>query len=464
MFRQQVYIINILLMILDALSIAIGNWVGYRLFYSGGACAGGNCDFFILSILFLVLINNALFARFGLYSDRRPESYLMLALTIIKVVLVDYCLLIVILFITRHKEYPRELLIYTVSFTINLLLAERLFISLYIDKLSKRKFNARHILIVGDRTRADLVTDALKKQLSWGHQVVGNLYVGEGNSSGHSREIERLPDLLKEEEIDEVVFALSADRSIRLWKYANICRKMGISVRILPAFWHPEKRPIHVEECQGIPFLTVYGNSISVSGQVYKRVLDLFGGLAGTAIFFLLYPIIGLAIKLDSPGPVLFKQKRVGQNGRIFELLKFRSMYVDAESRKSELAHRNTMNGPMFKIENDPRVTKVGRFLRKTSLDEIPQFLNVLKGEMSLVGTRPPTPDEVKSYYLWHHRRISAKPGITGLWQVSGRNKIKDFDKIVELDCQYLDNWRFLDDIKILLKTVVVVLKRKGAF
>ena len=161
--------------------------------------------------------------------------------------------------------------------------------------------------------------------------------------------------------------------------------------------------------------------------------------------------------------PALFKQKRIGKNGRVFMLLKFRSMYQDAEERKSELMAQNEMEGLMFKMENDPRVTPVGRFLRKTSLDEFPQFLNVLKGEMSLVGTRPPTPDEVADYDFSHRRKISAKPGITGLWQVSGRNKVKDFEKVVELDCIYLDRWRFIDDIKILLRTIYVVILRKGA-
>jgi lipopolysaccharide/colanic/teichoic acid biosynthesis glycosyltransferase len=176
-----------------------------------------------------------------------------------------------------------------------------------------------------------------------------------------------------------------------------------------------------------------------------------------------MYPIIGLAIKLDSPGPVLFKQKRVGQNGRIFHLCKFRSMYIDAEEQKEHLSAQNEMQGAMFKIQHDPRVTRVGKWLRKTSLDEFPQFVNVLKGEMSLVGTRPPTPDEVERYRPEHLRRISAKPGITGLWQISGRNKITDFEQVVELDCKYLDRWRFYDDIKILLRTVYVVMQRKGA-
>jgi lipopolysaccharide/colanic/teichoic acid biosynthesis glycosyltransferase len=191
--------------------------------------------------------------------------------------------------------------------------------------------------------------------------------------------------------------------------------------------------------------------------------MDIAGGLVGTLFFLFMYPFVSLAIKLDSKGPVIFRQKRVGRHGRVFKLYKFRSMYHDAEERKAALIEKNQMNGAMFKINNDPRITKVGNWLRRFSIDEFPQFINVLKGEMSLVGTRPPTLEEVREYMPEHLKRISAKPGITGLWQVSGRNEIKDFDKVVELDCQYLDNWRFSDDLKILAKTFFVVLKRKGA-
>ena len=176
-----------------------------------------------------------------------------------------------------------------------------------------------------------------------------------------------------------------------------------------------------------------------------------------------MYPFVGAAIKLDSPGPVLFKQERVGRHGREFLLYKFRSMYQDAEQRKQEFLERNEMQGAMFKLKDDPRITRVGKWLRITSLDEFPQFLNVLGGEMSLVGTRPPTPEEVEEYKPWHLRRISAKPGITGLWQVSGRNKITSFDNVVELDCKYLEHWRFADDLKILFKTILAVLLRRGA-
>ena len=260
-----------------------------------------------------------------------------------------------------------------------------------------------------------------------------------------------------------MIFALGGQRNIKLSQYLDLCRKMGIEARILPALWSPESPSLYAETIQGIPFLTLGVTKINTAGLLYKRILDIIGRLVGTFLFLLMYPFVAIAIKLDSPGPVLFKQKRVGQHGRTFTLYKFRTMYVDAEERKKELMAQNIMKGPMFKIENDPRITRVGRFLRKTSLDEFPQFINVLKGEMSLVGTRPPTLEEVEKYELWHWRRLTLKPGITGLWQISGRNKITDFDKIVELDCKYLENWKFRDDIKIILKTIWVVLKRKGA-
>lgn len=194
-----------------------------------------------------------------------------------------------------------------------------------------------------------------------------------------------------------------------------------------------------------------------------KRVLDIVGSLVGLLITVVVSIIVIPAIKLDSPGPAFFGQERVGKNGRKFKMYKFRSMYIDAEERKKELMAKNKMDGLMFKMDNDPRITKVGAFIRKTSIDELPQFWNVLKGDMSLVGTRPPTVDEYEQYELLHKRRLSIKPGITGLWQVSGRSAITNFDEVVALDTKYIMDWNIVTDIKILLKTVQVVLKRKGA-
>lgn len=194
-----------------------------------------------------------------------------------------------------------------------------------------------------------------------------------------------------------------------------------------------------------------------------KRMFDILGGLVGLAITGILTLFIAPAIRLDSPGPVFFAQTRVGKNGRRFKIYKFRSMYQDAEQRKKELERENEVKGLMFKMDNDPRITKVGAFLRKTSLDEFPQFLNVLKGDMSLVGTRPPTEDEFEQYDEHYRRRLSMTPGLTGMWQVSGRSEISDFDEVVRLDLQYIDNWSLTLDFKILLQTVIVVLGHRGA-
>lgn len=168
-------------------------------------------------------------------------------------------------------------------------------------------------------------------------------------------------------------------------------------------------------------------------------------------------------LKLESPGPLVFKQKRVGKNGRYFYIYKFRSMYKDAEERKAALMEKNEMKGLMFKMTDDPRVTKVGKFIRATSIDELPQFWNILKGDMSLVGTRPPTVDEFQQYEARHKRRLSMKPGLTGMWQVSGRSNIEDFEEVVRMDLDYIDNWSLQLDAKIILKTIVVIFKKVGA-
>ncbi len=196
---------------------------------------------------------------------------------------------------------------------------------------------------------------------------------------------------------------------------------------------------------------------------VVKRFIDIIGSLVGLVFTGLISIVLIPAIKLDSPGPVIYKQKRVGVNGRVFDFYKFRSMYVDADERKKELMDQNEVEGPMFKMEDDPRITRVGRFIRRTSLDEFPQFFNVLKGDMSLVGTRPPTLDEYQQYSYYQKRRISFRPGITGLWQISGRSDIKDFDEVVKLDLEYIDNWSLMLDFKIILKTIPALFEGKGA-
>ncbi|MHA2282698.1 MAG: sugar transferase [Promethearchaeota archaeon] len=466
MLQQQVYILNTILMVLDALCvIAAGYGAFFVKYYQSQGTWRIDNNVFTLSILLVMFLNNYMMGRYGLYSDRRPPSNQNLIWSIFKSLTVCFAVLSAAIFIFQHKEYSRIFLFSFAGLSFLFILTERIIFQIYFDKFSRQGFNVRRIVVAGEPDRSKIVSDLLESQLSWGHEVIGRIATkkGENDTCASLGCIEDLQNILREKAIDEVVFAADSDRSIRLPEYLEICRKMGVCCRILPALWQPGDHIISIERCQNAPFLTIQSDNFNAAGLLYKRILDLVGGLLGTLLLFFIYPFMAVAIKLDSHGPVLFKQKRVGRNGRVFNLYKFRSMYADAEERKLELMANNVMQGALFKLKDDPRITRVGRWLRITSLDEFPQFLNVLKGEMSLVGTRPPTLEEVEKYQPEHLKRISAKPGITGLWQVSGRNKITDFEKVVELDCKYLNNWRFLNDIKILLKTIVVVMQRKGA-
>ena len=231
----------------------------------------------------------------------------------------------------------------------------------------------------------------------------------------------------------------------------------------------------YVERFGNYTVLTNSVKMVTYQQMFYKRVLDIIGGIVGCLITLIIFIFIAPIIFIKSPGPIFFKQTRIGRNGKKFKMYKFRSMYMDAEERKKEYMAQNKMDGLMFKMDDDPRIIGsekkgkdgkpkgIGNFIRNTSLDEFPQFFNVLKGDMSLVGTRPPTVDEWEQYDLKHRVRMSIKPGITGLWQTSGRSKITDFDEVVRLDSEYIQNWDLGSDIKIILKTIVVVLKRDGA-
>ena len=253
---------------------------------------------------------------------------------------------------------------------------------------------------------------------------------------------------------------------------------MGITIHdcILPPYGEEDyEGQQYVDRFGNYTVLTTSVKIVSSTQMMAKRILDIVGGIVGTLITIVLAIIFGPIIYIKSPGPIFFKQTRIGKNGKTFEMFKFRSMYMDAEERKKEYMEQNKMDGLMFKMDDDPRIIGsekkgkdgkpkgIGNFIRNTSIDEFPQFLNVLKGDMSLVGTRPPTLDEWEQYDVNHRLRMCIKPGITGLWQISGRSKITDFEEVVKLDSRYIRNWSFGEDIKILLKTVVVVLKKDGA-
>ena len=264
--------------------------------------------------------------------------------------------------------------------------------------------------------------------------------------------------------VDEVLIDLPVDTTAPA-DLVNQLILMGVAVhQSLPGREDLREKNQFVERICGRTVVTTAINSMTAGQAACKRLMDILGGLVGSLLTLILTLFVGPAIYIKSPGPIFFKQKRVGKNGKTFTIYKFRSMYMDAEERKKELEKQNKMEGLLFKVDDDPRIIKgVGTFIRKHSVDEFPQFFNVLKGDMSLVGTRPPTLDEWNRYEPHHRLRMATKPGLTGMWQVSGRSDIVDFEEVVRLDEKYIRNWDLAMDLRIIFKTIAVVFTGKGA-
>ena len=337
-----------------------------------------------------------------------------------------------------------------------------------------------YVAIVTTNFNAEAVINDLKKD--WSKRIVG-LALLEVDEKAIGDNVAGVPvvanynnfmDWLRRNALDEVFVDIPMDSSESFLPYLEEMESMGLTVHFrLPILDRIEKTCCSdtnaarmgrsLGRCAGGNVITIGTSTLELRDQVLKRLLDVAGSLLGCVISLPIIAIVAIPLKLESPGPLIFKQKRVGLNGRIFYIHKLRSMYIDAEERKKELMAQNEMNGLMFKMQDDPRITKVGKFIRKTSIDELPQFFDVLVGNMSLVGTRPPTVDEYNQYDSHHKRRLSMKPGITGLWQVSGRSKIQNFEDVVSLDVQYIDHWSLWGDIKLLFKTVAVVFSGHGA-
>ncbi len=275
-------------------------------------------------------------------------------------------------------------------------------------------------------------------------------------------------DWIRSSPLDEIYINLPYSDDSEIKELIEELEDMGLTVHVnIPSlddiltaskFDNISCRMLH-----GYPTATFSAIKHNPTALFVKRLTDIVLGSIGCIVSLPIIGITAIPLLAESKGPLIFKQQRVGRNGRPFYIYKLRSMYADAEERKAELMKSNKMEGLMFKMDNDPRITKVGKVIRKLSIDELPQFFNVVKGDMSLVGTRPPTFDEFAQYEGRHKRRLSMRPGITGMWQVSGRSDIQDFEKVVELDCAYIDEWSVSLDVRILLKTVVVVLTRRGA-
>jgi len=349
------------------------------------------------------------------------------------------------------------------------LLAEKLALRITSRYVRSKGYNYRTVLLVGTGLGAAEIVDSIENHRYWGFKVLG--FISHDGSAPPEDlaaryrvlgGLEDIPRIVENNVVDDVVFAVSRREFDRMEHLFFLLQEQGIRTRFaLNLFPHPQAR-VELDDMDGLPMLTFYPGPASHLQLLGKRVVDVAISALVLSIAWLPMLAIAFLIKLTSGGSVLFRQTRCGLNGRRFTLLKFRTMVEDAEDLRSELLHLNEMNGPVFKLRRDPRVTALGRFLRRFSLDELPQLWNVLKGEMSLVGPRPPIPAEVAKYKRWQRRRLSMKPGLTCLWQISGRNEV-DFDRWMELDIEYIDTWTPSLDFKILLKTIPVVLSGRGA-
>lgn len=367
-----------------------------------------------------------------------------------------------VLFFLRDRVISRTFIVLFAAVSYLLLVSFKLFALGFFHHQGRKKRYHRRSLLVGSRKAVENFQqlEASMPEILVDSVVVPD-FISESsrplNKKERSELTEKVLSYVWNNVIDEVIIAYSDIDFQAISPLITECSRMGISVNVILDTSFMEVRKTEVDSLGPYNILSFQSYDYSPAQRFFKRSMDFFAGLLGSLIFCLLSIIIAPLIKLTSPGPVLFRQIRKGKNGRDFHVYKFRTMYADAEERKKELMEQNEMQGQIFKLKDDPRVTPVGRFLRKTSLDEWPQFINILRGDMSLVGTRPPTAGEFAEYEPHHRRRLSVQPGLTGLWQVSGRNEISDFEEIVKLDTWYIDHWSIWLDIKIVFKTFFVL-------
>lgn len=429
-----------------------------------------------------VLLVAQLLAVFSLkaFSGVLRRGYYIEFLATCKHVLMVIAVTLAVLFATKETEtYSRLVLGITGIIYVVLSYIARIILKHYVRRnVSKKKSNS--LVVVTSENLALSVIKTLKEENYQQYSIKGICFLEKEDATTQMNGYDilcgedKLLEYVRREWVDEVLFLLPKEAKVSQ-KFLDTLAIMGVTTHVPVVARGIKGSKQSIGQVGGYTVITTSISIVDTKQMFYKRTLDIIGGIVGCIITLILAIVVGPIIYIKSPGPIFFKQTRIGKNGRKFKMYKFRSMYMDAEERKKELMEQNKMSGHMFKLDYDPRIIGsekigkdgkpkgIGNFIRATSLDEFPQFWNVLKGDMSLVGTRPPTLDEWEKYESHHRARMTIKPGITGMWQVSGRSEITDFEEVVKLDTQYIEEWNFGLDIKILLKTVLHVLKHDGA-
>jgi exopolysaccharide biosynthesis polyprenyl glycosylphosphotransferase len=410
----------------------------------------------------------AIFALRGLYGIRLTGSWFRQAWNIISSATLGLAFLITYYFVFQPTANSRLLMLFVWAMAILILCLGRLIVSATMGMLYRLGLGETRLLVVGSGRLGKMIMQHIAASPNLGYSIVGFLNdMNEPPSDfGRFKMLGTLDDLgmvIRSMQVDEVIIALPANLHQQSIRSVRLCEHLGTSFKLVPDLYELSISRIDMEAIEGIPLLGIRQASINSLQRFVTRTVDIVLSILILALGLPFWLCTALAIRLNSRGEVIYRQTRIGQNGRPFKVYKFRSMYKDAENVLSDLLIYNEAQGPLFKMRDDPRITPVGKFLRRTSFDEIPQLINVIQGEMSLVGPRPPLPHEVAQYEEWQKGRLAMKPGMTGLWQVRGRSDIS-FDEGVLMDLYYIENWSLRLYFQILLRTIPAVVRSRGAY
>lgn len=419
------------------------------------------------AVLTVLLIISFVLQR--VYVHKRGRTWLDEAFALLNGTTTGILFVIVVTYFVPDLSYSRSLLALAALTVLSLLILSRIVENVTLDQLRKRGRGIKNVLIVGAGELGRTVMRSIAAHPELGYRVTG--FVDDDPAKGQTDlgrmkalgDIDKLPEVIPSLDIDIVIITLPWMYQRKTLRIVRQCERQKVQAYIVPDLLQITISQMGIEQMGEVPMIGVREETIGQGWRVVKRVLDIVGSLVTLIVGAPLALLVAILIKLDSPGPVIYEQTRLGEGERPFTFFKFRTMRCDADEEKEQLIEQGNADRRLFKLKDDPRRTRVGRILRKFSIDELPQFFNVLRGDMSIVGPRPPLPSEVEFYLEWHRRRLDVPVGITGMWQVSGRSDLS-IDEAALLDIWYAENWTFLLDLKIMLKTIPVVLFGRGAY
>jgi exopolysaccharide biosynthesis polyprenyl glycosylphosphotransferase len=456
---------------LVTLGFVLAYWIRYELQWPAPVAAENYIPFRTY-IPMAAIMTVLLMSGYGLqkvYAHQRGRNWLDEAYALLNGTTTGTLLMIVITYFVPALSYSRTLFPLAALTILSLLVMSRIAKNIALDQLRKRGIGIKQILVVGAGEIGRTVMRTIAAHPELGYRVAG--FVDDDSTKAQTDlgrikalgNIDNIPEIIRDASIDYVIITLPWMYHRKILRIVRQCEQHSVQAYIVPDLLQTTISRVGIEHIGEVPMISVRAEPISRRGQVAKRIVDIVGATLGLGIGSPILLLSALAIKLGSPGPIIFKQTRLSQYETPFTCFKFRTMYQDAEAAKEKLIEQNNADRRLFKMKDDPRITGVGRILRRFSIDEMPQFFNVLRGDMSLVGPRPPVPSEVELYLEWHRHKLDVPAGITGMWQISGRSDLS-FDEGALLDIWYAENWSLLLDFKIMLKTAAAIILGKGAY